>query len=81
MKDGKKPKETAENLVYTAEEYKKREEKAGTVDSYIVSESISFVTGQKDPKDDAAWNEFLETLKDLGRNELLKVCQGAYSRK
>lgn len=81
MKDGKKPKETAENLVYTDEEYQKREEKAGTLDSYIVNETIKFVSGQNDPKDDAAWNEFLKTLKDLGRNELLKVCQSAYSRK
>ena len=80
MKDGKKPKETAENLVYTEEEYKLREELSGTLDSFIVSESLLFVTGNKDPKDDATWKEFLDTVKELGRNKLIKVCQDAYNR-
>jgi len=81
MQNGKKPKETAANLIYTDEEYELREEKAGTIDSYIVSETILFVSGQKDPSDNAVWNEFLSTLKGLGRKELLDVCQSAYSRK
>ena len=81
MNDGKAPKEKAANLVYTDEEYAVREEKAGTVDSYILSESTLFVSGEKNPTDDAAWNEFLDTLKEIGRNDLLKVCQSAYSRK
>ena len=81
MKDGKHPKETAENLVYTEEEYKLREDKAGTLDSYIVSETLRFVSGQIDPTDDAAWKEFTDTVKKLGRKDLLDVCQSAYSRK
>jgi hypothetical protein len=81
MKNGKQPKEMADNLVYTDEEYLVREEKAGTMDSYVVEQSIFFVTGEKDPTDDAVWQDFLDTLKDLGRAELMKVCQQAYSRK
>jgi putative aldouronate transport system substrate-binding protein len=81
MKNGKHPEEIADNLVYTDEEYLVREEKAGTMESYVVSESILFVTGEKDPNNDADWNNFLDTLKELGRDELMKVCQSAYSRK
>ena len=81
MKNGKHPEEIADNLVYTDEEYLVREEKAGTMESYVVSESILFVTGEKDPNNDADWNNFLDTLKKLGRDELMKVCQSAYSRK
>jgi hypothetical protein len=39
-----------------------------------------FVTGEKDPTNDTVWNEFLSTLKSIGRQELMEVCQKAYDR-
>lgn len=78
---GEQPKERATNLVYTQEEYAVREEKAGTVSSYINEQITLFVSGEKNPKDDAAWNEFLTNLDGLGQAELMDICQKAYDRK
>ena len=80
MQNAKRPKEIAADLVYTTEEYEIREEKASTVNSYIIQEVTLFVTGEKDPNNDAQWNEFLKTLDSLGRTELMKICQSAYDR-
>ncbi len=80
MQEGKKPEEEAVNLVYTTEEYEIREEKATTVNTYINTEVNYFVSGEKNPADDAAWDEFITTLKSIGRSELLDVCQAAYDR-
>ena len=74
------PEEEAVNLVYTTEEYEIREEKASTVNSFIYTEVNKFVSGQTDPSSDADWNTFLSTLKSIGREELMKVCQDAYDR-
>ena len=46
----------------------------------ITTETNYFVTGEKNPADDTQWNEFLMTLKSIGREELMEVCQSAYSR-
>jgi len=78
---GKQPEETANNLVYTTEEYEVREEKAGTVSTYINEQIVLFVTGEKNPKNDATWNEFLAQLDEIGRTELMEICQQAYDRK
>ena len=81
IENGNAPKEEATRLIYTSEEYEIREEKSGTVGSYINEQVLLFVSGEKNPKDDAAWNEFLTTLDNLGRSELMDICQQAYDRK
>ena len=80
LQNGKKPEEEAIDLVYTNEEYEIREDKSGTVNSFISSEAIYFVSGEKDPTNDTVWNEFLATLRSLGREQLMNVCQSAYDR-
>lgn len=77
---GKQPKEYASHLVYNAEEVEVQEEKKSQVDSFIYSEMNYFVSGEKDPSNDSVWNEFLSTLKTLGRDELMDICQTAYDR-
>lgn len=57
-----------------------REDKASTVNSFITTETNYFVSGEKNPADDTQWNEFLSTLKAIGRQELMDVCQSAYDR-
>ena len=79
--EGKRPEERATKLVYTTEEYETREEKSGDVLTYISEQITLFVSGEKNPKDDAAWNEFLTTLDEVGRGELMEICQKAYDRK
>lgn len=81
VQEGKKPVERATKLVYTQEEYATREMKAGNVSNYINEQIVLFIAGEKDPTDDAAWNEFLTTLDGLGRSELMEICQKAYDRK
>jgi hypothetical protein len=68
-------------LIYTKAEYELRETKAATVSSYISTEVVRFIAGEKDPSSDAAWDEFLSTLDSIGRKELMEVCQEAYDRK
>ena len=68
-------------LVYTQEEYEVREEKASLVNEYISSNVTNFFAGEKDPSNDAVWNEFIETLDEIGRAELMQVAQDAYDRK
>lgn len=80
IQNGKQPKEVAVDLVYTTEEYEVREEKANAVNEYITQEVAYFVTGEKDPNNNAQWDEFLKTLDSLGRPELMKICQDAYNR-
>lgn len=78
---GKKTEGQLSGLIYTSKEYEVREMKAGEVTSYLSSQELLFSKGELDVKDDAVWNEFLETLDSLGRGELLKIAQDAYSRK
>ena len=76
-----KERESVSTLVYTTEEYETRELKAGNVSSYISEQSTLFATGDKDITDDKIWNEFKTQLKSLGREELMKIAQDAYTRK
>ena len=80
IQNAKRPKEVAVDLIYSTEEYEVREEKAGAVNTYISEEIKYFVTGEKDPKDDATWQKFIKTLDSLGRKELMEICQSAYDR-
>ena len=64
-----------------SKEYDLREAKAGTMNSYLTEQLVLFMQGEKDPSDDKAWNEFTSTLTSLGRKELEKVAQDAYTRK
>jgi hypothetical protein len=81
MLEGKRPEEPLGDLVYTTEEYDKREEKAGTSNEHITSTAVLFISGEKDPSDDAVWNTYLQEVKQLGREELQKIAQAAYDRK
>jgi len=81
IQNAKIPEETAENLVYTDEEYAFREDNASLADSFINSEVISFVSGGKDASNDSDWNSFLSQLDQLSRAKLMEICQKAYDRK
>ncbi len=79
--NAKEAKERCINLVYTQEEYEIREDKSSVVNEYINENVTNFFAGEKDPSNDAVWNEFIKTLDEIGRTELLKVAQDAYDRK
>ena len=81
MQEGKKREEVVGDLIYTEEEYDVREAKASIVQSHISENITLFLTGEKNPKSDADWNQFLTDLETYGRSELLKIAQAAYDRK
>ncbi|MBQ7247278.1 MAG: extracellular solute-binding protein [Lachnospiraceae bacterium] len=81
MHAAREAEERAVHLVYTPEEYSVREEKQNLATTYLVEQITLFFAGEKDPSDDAQWNEFLDTLTGLGRKELLDIAQHAYDRK
>ena len=78
---GKKTEGQLSGLIYSAEEYEVRETKAGEVASYLSSQELLFSQGELDVKDDKVWKDFQDTLKSLGREELMKIAQSAYDRK
>lgn len=53
-------------------------EKANDVNSYISTEIIYVVSDNKDPKDDTAWNDFINIMNFIRREEFMKVCQSGY---
>lgn len=78
---GKKQAGVVGDLVYTQEEYDVREEKYATMNSFTNEQVVLFMQGEKDPSSDKDWNEFTSTLTNLGRKELMKIAQAAYTRK
>lgn len=81
VQTGKIPKQSVDRLIYTTEEYELREKKSGNMDDYLTEQMVLFMNGEKNPSDDKAWNEFLDTLDTLGRSELMEVAQNAFNRK
>ena len=77
---GKQPDEYTSRLVYTVEEYELREAKLTDVNSFLNNWTIYFASGEKDPSNDSVWEEFVTTLKSLGREEIMGTVQSAYER-
>jgi putative aldouronate transport system substrate-binding protein len=59
---GKQQAGVVDQLVYTTEEYDEREAKAGSMDAYLGEQLVLFMQGEKNPHNDADWNEFTKTL-------------------
>ena len=77
---GKQPDEYTSRLVHTVKEFELREAKLTDVNSFLKNWTIYFVSGEKDPSSDSAWEEFVTTLKSLGREEIMETVQSAYDR-
>ena len=81
IQEAKMPKEKTGELTYTMEEYETREQYNGTMLAALNEDMVLFMTGGKDPSDDAQWQAFLKRLEDFNREEVLKTYQSAYERK
>lgn len=81
QKEGTPAKERAIYLTYTTDEYEIQEEYATPVSTFVNESMTNFFSGQKNPNNDADWNEYLQNLETTGRSKLLKVAQDAYGRK
>lgn len=76
----KSPKYTAEGLIYTSEDFDRRQELMGRYYSNYSEPITLFITGKLDINDDAAWQNYVDTLEKLGRAELEEIAQRAYDR-
>ena len=74
------PKATAEGLIYTSEDFDRRQELMGRYYSNYAEPLTLFITGKTDIDDDAAWQSYVDTLDNLGRSELEQIAQRAYDR-
>ena len=74
------PKYICPTLVLTEEEKEDtKPQREGCADYYKKSRT-AFCVGDMDPNSDAKWNEYLNTLEDLGLQDWLDVAQVAYDR-
>lgn len=74
------PEELFTTVSYTSEENAVVSELQTIYKDYIKSSRALFVTGEKDPSNDADWNAYLADLEALGQAELQATAQAAYDR-
>ncbi|WP_156253366.1 extracellular solute-binding protein [Pseudactinotalea terrae] len=48
------------------------------VENYISTSTAEFITGARDPGDDAAWSSYVEGLTGLGADRYIEIWQNAY---
>jgi hypothetical protein len=73
-------KETIARMDYTDDEMDQRQKIEGLIISQVASDRDLFITGTKDPSNDAQWNEYLKSLEDLQLNDLMKLFQTVYDK-
>ena len=74
------PKNVVTDLNYTREENERRTEIAGELTDFIKDRRAQFCTGVLDPRDDAAWAEYLKGLESLHVDEWIAMAQASYDR-
>ena len=77
---GKVPDEVVYDLIYTAEENEMISDLKTPYKQYVREARAQFTTGQLDPNNDRDWNNYLDTLKALGEDTLVKNAQSSYTR-
>jgi len=78
--EGKQAEEKFYNVIYNAEETEIYNLYWKPLLSYIVAARAEFITGVKDPNNDADWNAYLAEMEANGLSELMETCQEAYTR-
>ena len=74
------PAEKYYGVVYNLEETEVYNLYWKTLKDYIWQARAEFVTGVKDPNNDADWDAYLDEMEANGLSELMEVCQEAYTR-
>lgn len=67
-------------VVLTTEEQDEYSRVSNDVDTYMDETIVKFIIGEIDPNDDAAWNEYVSSMKRLGADTMLEVYQAALER-
>jgi putative aldouronate transport system substrate-binding protein len=74
------PAQTFKNPVYTADEQEVIDTYEAGYTKYMKQARAEFITGAKDPSDDAQWSAYLKELEANGLEELLEVAQTVWTR-
>ncbi len=74
------PKELCQGMVFVRKEQKVLDTYVQDYKAYVLQARWQFIMGVMDPRDDAQWNTYLQTLKEKGENPLLEAYQSAYTR-
>ena len=80
QREGEVPAEKAVGMAYTEEEQDILDEYKKLYKGFVLESRAEFVTGAKDPNNDAVWQEYLEELEKNGESDLLDAYQSAYTR-
>ena len=73
-------KETIARMDYTDDEMDQRQKLEGLITTQVASDRDLFITGTKDPSNDAQWNAYIKALEDLQVNDLMKLFQQVYDK-
>lgn len=68
------------NLIFTEKEGRKLAPLQADIKSYCQTQKAQFVTGRLDINDDDEWQNFVNTINQMGLEELLELNQTAYDR-
>ena len=80
IKAGTEPAEKFFNIIYSAEETEVVTEVQAEVIDTLNTWRAEFITGVKDPNNDADWNAFLDELEEKGMYDWMDAAQSAYDR-
>ena len=80
QKNANVKKETIARMDYNDEEMDQRQKLEGLIKSEVGSARDLFITGTKDPSDDAQWNAYLKSLDELQLNDLMNLFQKVYDK-
>lgn len=67
-------------FAYTTEETNERTTLRSDIVNYVSKMKSSFMTGEVDPHDDKAWNNYVNQVKKMGYDRLMEIEQAAYDR-
>ena len=67
-------------LSYTSEETNELTTLRGDIVNYVSKMKSSFMSGETDPNDDKAWNNYVNQVKKMGYDRLMEIEQAAYDR-
>ena len=74
------PEEAPQNLIYTSEDFDRRQELMSRHYSWYSEQRTLMITGAIDVDDDAVWKNYIDQLYALGHEELVAIAQRAYDR-
>jgi len=78
MQESPIPESYARDLTYTSEVYQEKINFDSNVGNYVAEARALFIRGTKDPSNDVAWKEYIDTLDTLELDRYLQIVQKAY---